>query len=188
MKRGFDLILSFLGLIFFSPLFLIISLVIFIEDRRNPFFLQKRGGRFNHPFNIIKFRTMKVNAEKMGAGYKISENDTRITIVGKFLRKTSLDEIPQLINVFKGDMSIVGPRPALTIQTNNYNEYQKQRLNVRPGITGLAQVNGRNSLTWEQKIELDLKYIDNMNFCLDMKIIFMTILKIFKSENIYQAG
>ncbi|PKE18223.1 sugar transferase [Macrococcoides caseolyticum] len=185
MKRTFDILFSLLFLILFSPLMVIISLFIFLEDKNNPFFLQTRGGLKGRHFRIIKFRTMKVNAENMGAKYKVSKNDNRITKTGKVLRTTSLDELPQFINVLKGDMSVVGPRPALTVQTDKYTEQEKQRLDVRPGITGLAQVSGRNNLTWDQKIKIDIEYVNNRSLILDFYIIFLTILKIFKPDNIY---
>src|SRR5699024_2740190 len=136
----------------------LILLLIKLDDGGPAIFKQQRGGYKQKHFNIYKFRTMVVNAEKIGLGYKTEKNDPRITKIGRFLRKYSLDELPQLFNVLKGDMSIVGPRPALTVQTDKYNEYQLKRLDVKPGITGWAQVNGRNSLSWDERIKWDIEY------------------------------
>jgi len=187
VKRLFDFIVSFLAIIIFIIPMIIISLLIKIDDGGPVLFKQKRGGYKQRHFNILKFRTMVLNAEKKGLGYKTEENDPRITKIGKFLRKYSLDEIPQLFNVLKGDMSIVGPRPALTVQTDEYNEYQKRRLDVKPGITGLAQVNGRNALTWDERIEWDIEYVESQTFLYDIKIIFKTVSTVFGNKNIYNG-
>ena len=185
VKRMFDFIASLLGLIILSPLFLIITILIKIDSPGPVFFKQVRGGKDNKYFKIYKFRTMCNNAEKMGLGYKTNSNDSRITKVGNILRKTSLDELPQLINIVKGEMSIVGPRPALTVQTDNYDPYERKRLNVRPGVTGYAQVNGRNSLSWDEKIELDRYYVDKFSLLLDIKILFKTIGVVLNPSQIY---
>ena len=186
MKRLFDLMSSLIAVVLLSPLLVIISVIIKLSDGGKVLFKQKRGGRNQEHFYIYKFRTMIPNAEKIGLKYKTEENDPRITKVGSFLRKYSLDELPQLINIIKGDMSIVGPRPALPVHTDNYNDYQLQRLEVKPGITGLAQINGRNGLTWDEKIEWDLKYVRQASFWLDIKIIFKTVAVILRKDNIYQ--
>ena len=155
-------------------------------DSKGPvFFKQERVGKDGELFTIYKFRTMVENAENKGAGYRVKNKDPRITKIGNFLRKASLDELPQLINVLKGNMSLVGPRPTLAFQVKDYNEYQKQRLKVKPGITGLAQVNGRASLDWEERIEYDIRYIENRSFILDLKIIFKTFIVLFRNDNIY---
>jgi len=185
MKRLFDIVTSFIAILIFLIPMLIIAILIKLDDGGPILFKQKRGGYKQKHFDILKFRTMIVNAESVGLGYKTEKNDPRITKVGRFIRKYSLDELPQLINVLKGDMSIVGPRPALTVQTDDYNDYQKIRLEVKPGITGLAQVNGRNALTWDERIEWDIKYVQNRSFLFDIQIIFKTILIVFKRENIY---
>lgn len=185
VKRLFDFIVSLFAVILLSPIMLIVGVLIKKEDKGSVIFKQKRGGYKQRHFNIYKFRTMVLNAENQGLGYKTEENDPRITKIGTTLRKYSLDELPQLFNVVKGDMSIVGPRPALTVQTDVYDNYQKIRLEVKPGITGLAQVNGRNSLSWDERIKWDVEYVKNQSFLLDMKIIFSTILIIFKKEDIY---
>jgi len=182
------------ALILFIPaliVYIIISIIIKFESKGPVFFKQKRLGKDGREFNIYKFRTMVNNAEDIGTGIFTSDVDPRITKVGHFLRKTSLDELPQIINILKGDMSFVGPRPPVPYhpyKINEYNEFQKKRFEVRPGITGLAQVSGRNNLTWEERINYDINYVENINFYLDIKVIFKTLLKIFKSEDIYKKG
>lgn len=158
IKRIFDIVISIMALVILSPLLLIIGLAIKIGSKGPIFFTQKRLGKNGKEFNIYKFRTMVDNAENMGRGIFITESDNRITNIGKILRITSLDELPQLINVIKGDMSIVGPRPPLTYYPYVYDDYdfeKKQRFNVRPGITGYAQIKGRNNLNWNEKIKLE---------------------------------
>lgn len=184
-KRGFDFIASLVGLIILSPLFLIIAILIKIDSQGPIFFKQVRGGKYNKYFKIYKFRTMCNNAEKIGLGYKTNSNDSRITKIGNILRKTSLDELPQLINIVRGEMSIVGPRPALTVQTDKYDPYERKRLDVKPGVTGYAQVNGRNSLSWDEKIELDRYYVEKFSILLDIKILFKTIGVVLNPNQIY---
>ena len=189
IKRFLDFTISIISLIIFSPLFLIIAMAIKIDSKGSILFLQERLGKNGKVFRIVKFRTMIVNAEKIGDGLKVkSENDNRITNIGKILRKTSLDELPQLINVIKGDMSIVGPRPPVTYYPHKYEEYskkQKIRFHVRPGITGLAQVKVRNSASWDERIEIDIEYVKKITFLGDLKILLKTIIKVFEKENIY---
>jgi len=185
IKRLVDLVLSTIGLIVLSPVFLIIAICIKVDSKGPVFFLQERAGFKGKPFMIYKFRSMVNNAVNMGDGYYTGENDPRITKVGKFLRNTSLDEIPQLINIIKGEMSIIGPRPTLMYQIKEYDDFQKRRLLMKPGVTGLAQVNGRNSLTWPQRIKYDVKYVDNYSLWLDIKIFFKTIGVVFKKEGVY---
>ena len=189
IKRVLDLILSLLALIILMPLMIIIAILIKIDSKGPVFFLQERLGKDGKVFKIIKFRTMVVNAENIGDGLKVkSENDNRITKVGKILRKTSLDELPQFVNVFKGDMSIIGPRPPVTYHPHKYEEYteeQKNRFNLRPGITGLAQVKVRNSVSWDERIKIDLLYVEKVTFFSDIKIVILTFISVFNKKGIY---
>lgn len=180
-KCLFDFLLSFTGFIILLPVFLVITILLYIVNKGTPFFIQERPGKDERLFSIIKFKTM--NDKRDMQGYLLPDAE-RLTSVGSFVRKTSLDEIPQLLNVIKGDMSLVGPRPLLIEYLPLYNEMQKQRHAVRPGITGWAQVNGRNTISWQQKFEYDVWYVDHCSFLLDMKILFLTVLKVFKSEGI----
>ncbi len=183
-KRIEDLVLGVLGTIVLSPLLLFISLAIVIDDGFPMFFIQKRMGQGEKPFNCVKFRTMVKNAANIGTGIYTAKDDPRITKVGKHLR-SFLDELPQIFNVIQGSMSIVGPRPSMIYQAKRYNEEQKKRLLVKPGITGWAQVNGRNNISWPKKIELDCWYADHVTFATDMKIIFMTFSTIAKPNTVY---
>ena len=164
-----------------SPIFLIVLIVLSTVNKGKPFFFQNRPGKFGEIFKIIKFKTM--TDAKDAEGNLLPDKD-RLTGFGKFVRKTSLDEIPQLLNVIKGDMSFVGPRPLLPQYLPIYNEEQTRRHEVKPGITGWAQVNGRNAISWTRKFELDVWYVDHISFILDIKILFMTIQKVLVSEGI----
>lgn len=179
-KHIFDFLASLLGLIIISPIFLAICIAIMINDPGSAFFKQKRIGKDGKTFEIIKFRTMVLNAEKLGDGLVVqSEDDPRITKVGRLLRKTSLDELPQLLNILLGQMSLIGPRPPVTYHPyngyENYPERAKKRFQMRPGITGLAQVEKRNSATWDERIEIDIDYVENFSLLLDLKILFKTL-------------
>lgn len=182
-KRLIDILVSVITLIVVSPLFVFVTIGLFFANDGKPFFFQHRPGRNGKIFRIIKFKTMN---DKKDAGGNLLSDVERLTPVGAFVRKTSLDEIPQLINVLKGDMSLIGPRPLLPKYLSLYNDFQSRRHEVRPGITGWAQVNGRNSISWEKKFEHDVWYVDHMSLGLDMKIIFLTIKKVIKSEGITQ--
>jgi undecaprenyl phosphate N,N'-diacetylbacillosamine 1-phosphate transferase len=186
IKQIFDIFFSIAGIIILSPLFIIITILIKLDDRGPIFFRQERAGKNCWLFKVYKFRTMVMGAEKKGAGVFVLKDDPRITRVGKILRHTSLDELPQLFNILKGEMSVVGPRPALPYQIDNYTDRQKQRLKVKPGITGWSQVKGRSSLTWPERIEQDLWYIDNWSLWLDIKIILITVKVVFERENLYK--
>lgn len=168
-----------------SPILLFISILLALVNRGNPFFVQARPGKDGEVFNIIKFKTM--TDEKKSSGELLPDSE-RLTWVGKIIRKTSMDEIPQLLNVFKGEMSIVGPRPLLVEYLPLYNKRQNKRHQVKPGITGWAQVNGRNSVSWDDKFSLDVYYVENLNFLLDVRIILKTIKKVIISEGISAAG
>ena len=185
VKRILDLIIGIIGFILTSPLWVYIIIRIKTEDRGPVFFVQERVGKDGKLFRMYKFRSMVVGAEQKGLGVFVRTDDERITKIGKFIRKTSIDELPQLMNVLKGEMSIVGPRPTLEYQVKRYNERQKRRLLVKPGMTGWAQINGRNTMTWPEKIELDLWYVDHWSIGLDLRIIGRTINSVIKKKGIY---
>ena len=184
-KRFLDFFAALIGLLLLSPIFLLATIGLFFANNGKPFFFQTRPGKNEKLFQIIKFKTM--NDKKDAAGNLLSDAE-RLTPIGSFVRKTSLDEIPQLLNVLKGDMSLIGPRPLLIQYLPLYNSIQKKRHDIRPGITGWAQVNGRNAISWEQKFEYDVWYVENCTFALDVKILFLTVKKVFKSEGISQEG
>lgn len=184
-KPLLDFILALIGFLLLSPLFVIITFCLFIANQGKPFFIQKRPGKNGKIFSIVKFKTM--NDKKDNSGQLLSDAE-RLTAVGGFVRKTSLDEIPQLLNVIKGDMSLIGPRPLLTHYLHLYNDFQNRRHEVKPGITGWAQVNGRNAISWDKKFEYDVWYVDNIGFGLDCKILLKTIQKVVKSEGINAAN
>src|SRR5690554_3733772 len=185
LKRLFDFIIALVGLICLSPIFIVVTIGLYFANQGKPFFFQERPGLNDKIFYIIKFKTM--NDKKDANGNLLSDAD-RLTPIGAFVRKTSLDEIPQLINVLKGDMSLIGPRPLLPQYLPLYNAHQKRRHEVRPGITGWAQVNGRNAIAWKRKFELDVEYVDNLSLAMDAKVFFTTFKKVFKSEGISQEG
>jgi undecaprenyl phosphate N,N'-diacetylbacillosamine 1-phosphate transferase len=192
VKRLIDLLGSLIGMVIVFPIFIIIALSVKLTSKGPIFFKQERLGKNGRVFKIIKFRTMVVNAEKMGDGLKVeNESDNRITKVGKFLRATSLDELPQLWNVLVGDMSLVGPRPPVPYHPykyEEYNDFQRKRFEMRPGITGLTQVTVRNSVNWDERIRIDVEYIERFNLWLDIKILVKTILKVIKCEDIYEQS
>ena len=184
IKRIIDILVSLIGLIFLSPLMLIIYLLVRINLGGPVFFLQERVGRDNKVFKMIKFRTMRDARDKNGN--LLSDNE-RVTKFGSFLRSFSLDELPELINIIKGDMSLIGPRALLVQYLGLYNDEQIRRHEVLPGLTGWAQINGRNSITWSEKFELDVWYVDNWSIWLDIKIFFLTFWKVIKREGINQS-
>jgi len=184
-KKLFDFIAAFIGLLVLSPIFILTTIALAIANDGKPFFFQKRPGRKSRVFSIIKFKTMNDGTDAFGS---LLPDSQRLTRVGAIVRKTSLDEIPQLLNVLKGDMSLVGPRPLLTQYLPLYNDFQRRRHEVKPGITGWAQVNGRNAISWEEKFKLDVWYIDNQSFWLDLKILWLTVRKVIVREGISQEG
>lgn len=184
VKRIIDIVCSGLGLIILSPILLITGIIIRIKLGSPIFFTQDRVGKDGKIFKMIKFRTMLDAVDNWG---ELLPDEERMTPFGKMLRSTSIDELPELINVLKGDMSLVGPRPLLVEYIPNYSKQQWRRHEVKPGITGWAQVNGRNSITWSKKFELDVWYVDNMSLFIDTKILFMTISKVFKRDGINQS-
>ena len=182
-KPVLDFLVSLIGLLLLSPILLIVALALSIQNRGNPFFLQTRPGKHQRAFRIIKFKTMSDARDKEG---NLLPDNERITTLGRVIRKSSIDELPQLINVLKGDMSLIGPRPLLFKYIPLYSKEQLRRHEVRPGITGWAQVNGRNSISWTHRFALDIYYIDHLSFLLDLRIIYLTVLKVVKSEGINQ--
>lgn len=184
-KRLLDFVAALVGLILLSPVFIFVTIGLFFANQRKPFFFQRRPGKNERIFSIIKFKTMN---DKKGVDGSLLSDAERLTPIGAFVRKTSLDEIPQLINVLKGDMSLIGPRPLLPQYLSLYDEVQKRRHVARPGITGWAQVNGRNAISWKRKLELDVYYVENISFALDVKIFFLTIKKVFVREGISADG
>ncbi|QBR13593.1 sugar transferase [Sphingobacterium sp. CZ-2] len=185
LKQLIDFLIAFVAFVALSPIFIIVTIGLYFANQGKPFFFQNRPGLNERIFKIIKFKTM--NDKKDSEGKLLPDSD-RLTAIGSFVRKTSLDEIPQLINVLKGDMAIIGPRPLLPQYLVLYNTIQKRRHEVRPGITGWAQVNGRNAISWKRKFELDVWYVDHISFWLDIKIFFLTIKKVFVREGISQEG
>ena len=183
-KPLFDIIISLIAFLILAPVFLVVVVVLSISNQGKAFFFQLRPGKHGKIFKVIKFKTMN---DKMDNEGNLFPDAKRLTTVGKFIRKTSLDEIPQLLNVIKGDMSLIGPRPLLVEYLPLYNDCQKRRHEVKPGITGWAQVNGRNAISWEKKFEYDVWYVDHLSFILDIRILFQTIKKVFKSEGISSA-
>lgn len=191
VKRFLDVTASFLGLVLLSPLMLAVSILIKIDSRGPVIFRQKRIGRNGKVFEIYKFRSMCVGAAKTGSGVYSGKGDARVTRIGKILRATSIDELPQLLNILKGEMSFVGPRPPLTYHPWKYEEYtdfQKRMFEVRPGITGWAQVNGRKDVEWHKRIELNVWYVDHMSLLLDIKIMFMTAFKVLTNADNENSG
>ena len=187
IKRFFDIIVSLFALPFFLILLLIVAPVIYLNDRGSIFYNAPRLGKDGKVFKMYKFRSMKMNAPDIrnedGSTFN-SENDLRLIKIGKFLRKTSIDEIPQIINILKGDMSLIGPRPDLSSQIDFYDVESELKFTVRPGLTGYAQVKGRNTISWKEKNQLDRYYVENLSLILDIKIFFLTIVKIFRAEGV----
>ena len=185
IKPAIDFVLALVGFLFLSPIFVLVAIGLFFANDGKPFFFQLRPGKDGKIFKIIKFKTMTDKKDENG---NLLPDADRLTKIGSLVRKTSLDEIPQLLNVIKGDMALVGPRPLLPQYLELYNDFQRRRNEVKPGITGWAQVNGRNSISWEKKFEYDVWYVDNVSFLLDVKILIMTVLKVVKSEGINEQG
>ena len=181
VKPFFDFSSAFLGFVILFPVFLVVTFLLYIANNGNPFFFQLRPGKNGKIFKIIKFKTMNDKKDKEG---NLLSDAERLTSVGLFVRKTSLDEIPQLLNVIKGDMSLIGPRPLLPSYLEIYSDFENRRHEVKPGITGWAQVNGRNTISWDKKFEYDVWYVDHFSFSLDIKILFMTIKKVLIREGI----
>ena len=187
IRRLLDILLSACALVLGSPLLLLAILAIKLETPGPALYRQRRSGLDGRPFDMIKLRTMVHGAEHVGAGLAVNVNDSRITRVGALLRRTSLDELPNLVNVLRGEMSLVGPRPTLPAQVAQYTPRQRRRLSVKPGITGWAQVNGRASLPWSERIELDLHYVEHRSLLLDLRILLRTPLLVFGGRGLYKG-
>lgn len=181
LKRLIDIILSLLGIIVTAPIMIVVAILVFTKLGRPILFKQERPGLNGEIFNLYKFRSMKNDKDENG---EFLPNELRLTKFGKLLRSTSMDELPELFNILKGDMSVIGPRPLLTTYLSLYSEEQKKRHNVRPGLSGITAVNGRASLSWEDKLAMDVWYVENVSFTLDIKIILKTILTVLKRKNI----
>ena len=185
LKRIIDVVASGIGLIILFPIFVVTGILIKLDSKGPLFFIQERAGKDGEIFRAYKLRTMVDKAVELGLGYEIAKDDNRITRVGKYLR-WGIDELPQLLNVFRGEMSLVGPRPTLPEQVARYSKEHRRRLEIKPGLTGWALVNGRNKLSWPERIKLDIWYIDHWSLCLDLKILIKTVwVVIFKREGIY---
>jgi lipopolysaccharide/colanic/teichoic acid biosynthesis glycosyltransferase len=184
-KRIFDFFVSIISLILLLPLFFVIAVLVKIDSRGSIFFRFERVGRNGKSFKPFKFRTMGKKAIETGLGYTVSKDDSRITKMGKFLRRSGLDELPQLINVIKGEMSLVGPRPTFSYQVEKYSDFQRKRLLARPGITNLVLIKGRNLLSWEERIKYDVWYIEHWSFWLDVKILFITPFVVLSGKGVY---
>ena len=187
MKRILDLLLAAVSAVLSAPAIAILAVAIRLESPGHPIYRQTRVGKDGEEFQIYKLRTMVAGAESFGAGLAIQEGDERITRLGAFVRRYSLDELPNLYNVLRGEMSIVGPRPTVPVQVQQYSERQRGRLSVKPGITGWAQVNGRASLPWDERIELDLWYVEHRSLALDLRILARTVRMVFRGEGIYKG-
>ena len=185
VKRCLDVLIAGAGLLLFWPVFVLIAVCIKFSSRGPVFFLQERAGFRGMPFQILKFRTMVENADRIGTGLYVSQNDVRITRVGKILRRFSLDELPQLLHIVTGKMSLVGPRPGLPYHLERYTAEQARRLLMRPGLTGWSQVNGRNLLSWPARIEKDVWYVDNFSLWLDARILFRTFAVLISADGLY---
>jgi lipopolysaccharide/colanic/teichoic acid biosynthesis glycosyltransferase len=183
-KRLFDVTLSAAALVLLAPVLGLIALAIKLTSRGPVFYVQERIGRDAAPFPFIKFRTMVTGAETQGAGILCVRNDPRVTSVGRLLRRFSLDEIPQLVNVLRGEMSVIGPRPGLAYQVQAYTPFQRRRLTVLPGITGWAQVNGRNAIAWDQRIIRDVEYVERLSFAMDLRILRRTVRAVLGSDSL----
>jgi len=187
LRRMFDIVVAATALVVSSPLLALAIVAVQLESRGGAFYRQRRVGLHGREFEVLKLRTMVAGAEQIGAGMAVNAGDPRITRVGRILRRTSLDELPNLVNVLRGEMAIVGPRPTLPSQVAQYTERERGRLAVRPGITGWAQVNGRTSLPWSERIELDLWYIEHRSWRLDLKILWRSVQLVVRGEGLYKG-
>jgi lipopolysaccharide/colanic/teichoic acid biosynthesis glycosyltransferase len=186
-RRAVDIVVSCVALVLAAPVMALAAVAIRLESRGAVIYRQRRAGRDGHEFEVLKLRTMVDGAERIGAGLAIDAQDPRITRVGALLRRTSIDELPNLVNVLRGEMSLIGPRPTLPVQVAQYTERQRGRLAIRPGVTGWAQVNGRASLPWSERIELDLYYIEHRSLALDVRILWRTLAMVLGGSGLYKG-
>jgi lipopolysaccharide/colanic/teichoic acid biosynthesis glycosyltransferase len=187
LRRAFDILVAGTVLLLTSPIVALAILAIRLESKGHPIYRQRRIGQDGRPFDVLKLRTMVSGAERMGAGLAVDDGDSRITRVGALLRRTSIDELPNLVNVLRGEMSIIGPRPTVPVQVAQYTERQRGRLALKPGITGWAQVNGRASLPWPERIELDLWYVEHATLALDLRILWLTARMLVTGHGLYKG-
>lgn len=187
LRRIFDVLVSATVLLLTSPVVALAIVAIRLESRGHPIYRQRRIGKDGAAFDVMKLRTMVSGAERMGAGLAVDDGDSRITRVGAFLRRTSIDELPNLVNVLRGEMSVIGPRPTVPVQVDQYTDRQRGRLALKPGITGWAQVNGRASLPWPERIELDLWYVEHATLALDIKILYLTVRMLVTGHGLYKG-
>ena len=187
IRRAFDVVVAGTLLVLSAPVLAVALVAIRLESPGHPIYRQARVGKDGHAFDVLKLRTMVTGAEHIGAGLAVDEGDTRITRVGALLRRFSIDELPNLLNVMSGEMSLVGPRPTLQVQVDQYTERQLRRLEARPGLTGWAQVNGRASLPWHERIELDLWYVEHRSVLLDLRIIALTVRMLIRGDGLYKG-
>lgn len=187
IRRAIDIVAGAIALVLTAPLVAVAMIAIGLESRGHPIYRQRRVGKDGRQFDLLKLRTMVDGAEHVGAGLAINENDSRVTRVGALLRRTSLDELPNLLNVVRGELSFIGPRPTIPVQVAQYTERQRGRLAIKPGITGWAQVNGRASLPWSERIELDLYYIEHRSLALDLRILWRTVAIVFGGSGLYKG-
>lgn len=187
LRRAFDVAVAGVALVLTAPILAAAIVAIRLESKGHPIYRQRRVGKGGRPFDVLKLRTMVAGAESMGSGLAVTEGDARITRVGALLRRTSIDELPQLINVLRGDMAIIGPRPTVPVQVEQYTERQRGRLAILPGLTGWAQVNGRTALPWDERIELDLWYIEHRSLRLDLRILVRTVAIVLGGEGLYRG-
>ena len=184
-KRALDIGLTIPALGLLLPFLIVVAVLVKLTSRGPVFYIQERVGKDGVPFPFIKFRTMVVGAEEQGTGILALRDDPRVTAIGRILRRFSLDELPQFWNVLRGDMSLIGPRPGLAYQVNEYTSFQRRRLTVLPGISGWAQVNGRNAITWDERIKRDVEYIERLSFGMDLRILFRTVMAVIRSESLF---
>jgi lipopolysaccharide/colanic/teichoic acid biosynthesis glycosyltransferase len=187
VSRALDVVVAALGLALAAPIVVLAAIAIRLESPGSPIYRQRRVGRGGEPFEMLKLRTMVAGAEQIGAGMAVNQGDPRITRVGGVLRRLSLDELPNLVNVLRGEMAVVGPRPTIQAQVDQYTDRQRRRLEVKPGITGWAQVNGRASLPWHERIELDVWYVDNRSLVLDLRILARTARMLARGHGLYKG-